>query len=99
MSMSLNWFVDPIAWFVFFIGAIVIGNLISALLSSIGSKGKGKLTTKMGLVISLLVVGVLWLFFSAQISALFEEVQQHAVQVIALLLIVIAVLVYFKKGN
>jgi hypothetical protein len=97
--MSLNWFVEPIGWFVFFIGAIVIGNMLSSLLSSLGSKGKGKLQTKAGIIVGLLVVGILWFVFSAQIASLFEQVQQHAVQVIAILLVLIAVLVYFKKGN
>lgn len=100
MSSPLNWFVDPIAWFVFFIGAIVIGNLLSAYLAKLGSKGRGKMTTKWGVICSLLLVGILWFLFSAQISALFEQVQQHAVQVIAILLIIIAILIFFKsKGN
>lgn len=97
--MSLNWFIEPIGWLLFWIGAIILGNLISTFLSGLGSKGKGKLQTKMGMVISLLVVGILWFIFAKQIASIFEQVQQHAVQLIAVLLVVIAILIYFKKGN
>lgn len=97
--MSIGALLEPIGWFAFFIGCMVIANFITTMLSSLGSKGKGKLQTKAGMVISLLVVAILWFVFSEQIADLFSQVQAHAVQVIALLLVVIAILIYFKKGN
>lgn len=97
--MSMNWFLEPIGWFAFFIGVVIVGNLINDALRNLGSKGKGKLQSRWGIIASLLFVGFLWFFFSKEIAALFDQVQQHAVQLIAILLVIIGLLVFFKRGS
>lgn len=94
----MNLLDSPEGFFALFVGLFLLSEIVKGSLKQGTSTMSGKARTKGGIIVILIFVGILWIIFASEISALFELVNSNGVVVAGLGLVIIGLFVWKSRG-
>jgi len=94
----MNLLESPEGFFALFIGLFLLSEIAKGFIKQGTSTMSDRARTKEGIIVILVIVGVIWVIFAAEIAALFDLVNSNGVAILGMALIIAGFLIWRKRG-
>lgn len=94
----MNLLESPEGFFALFVGLFLLSEIAKGFIQKGTSKMSDKAKTREGIIAILIMVGVIWVIFAAEIAALFDLINSNGVAILGMALIIIGFMIWRKRG-